>query len=146
MKPLIAAAILFLYLLFAGCSMLFPQRNIPADISREDNLPHGTFYLELIGHSFPSDTGIPDQTPSLDINASDSTISGFSGCNRYHATFDVAGDTIITGLIAATKKACPELQFEQAFLEILSNSRFKWQSTGERLMLTGAGTQLIFRR
>ena len=51
-----------------------------------------------------------------------STISGNSGCNAYHASYEATGSEISFGPIAATKKICPEDEqsTEDRYLKLLA--------------------------
>ena len=51
-----------------------------------------------------------------------STISGNSGCNAYHASYEATGSEISLGPIAATKKICPEDEqsTEDRYLQLLA--------------------------
>ena len=51
-----------------------------------------------------------------------STISGNSGCNAYHASYEATGSEISFGPIAATKKICPEDEqsTEDRYLQLLA--------------------------
>ena len=50
------------------------------------------------------------------------TISGNSGCNSYHASYEATGSEISFGPIAATKKICPEDEqsTEDRYLQLLA--------------------------
>jgi len=50
------------------------------------------------------------------------TISGNSGCNSYHASYEASGSDISFGPIAATKKICPEDEqsTEDRYLQLLA--------------------------
>ena len=65
------------------------------------------------------------QTQILDVGVSASfdgtTISGNSGCNSYHASYEASGNEISFGPIAGTRKACPEPEnsTEARYLQLL---------------------------
>ena len=50
------------------------------------------------------------------------TISGNSGCNSYHASYEATGSDISFGPIASTKKICPEDEqsTEDRYLQLLA--------------------------
>jgi heat shock protein HslJ len=51
-----------------------------------------------------------------------STISGNSGCNSYHASYEASGSDISFGPISGTKKVCPEAEqsTEDRYLQLLA--------------------------
>ena len=65
------------------------------------------------------------QTEIVDVGVSASfdgtTISGNSGCNSYHASYEASGNEISFGPIAGTKMACPEPEnsTEARYLQLL---------------------------
>jgi heat shock protein HslJ len=65
------------------------------------------------------------QTEIVDVGVSaqfdGTTISGNSGCNSYHASYEATGSEISFGPIAATKKICPEDEqsTEDRYLQLL---------------------------
>jgi len=65
------------------------------------------------------------QTEIVDVGVSAqfdaTTISGNSGCNSYHASYEASGNEISFGPIAGTRKACPEPEnsTEARYLQLL---------------------------
>ena len=65
------------------------------------------------------------QTEVVDVGVSAqfdaTTISGNSGCNSYHASYEASGNEISFGPIAGTRKACPEPEnsTEARYLQLL---------------------------
>jgi heat shock protein HslJ len=66
------------------------------------------------------------QTQVVDVGVSAefdvTTISGNSGCNSYHASYEATGNEISFGPIASTKKICPEDEqsTEDRYLQLLA--------------------------
>jgi heat shock protein HslJ len=66
------------------------------------------------------------QTQIVDVGVSaefdGTTISGNSGCNSYHASYEATGNEISFGPIAATMKICPEDEqsTEDRYLQLLA--------------------------
>jgi heat shock protein HslJ len=66
------------------------------------------------------------QTEIVDVGVSaefdGTTISGNSGCNSYHASYEATGGDISFGPIAGTKKICPEAEqsTEDRYLQLLA--------------------------
>ncbi|HPF69458.1 MAG TPA: META domain-containing protein [Candidatus Krumholzibacteria bacterium] len=73
-------------------------------------------------------------------------IGGSAGCNRYSASYEVRGDSLVLGPAGATKMLCPEPQMvaEDAFLAALARVR-TFHRSGDRLELRpDAGEPLVF--
>jgi len=47
-------------------------------------------------------------------------INGFAGCNNYNSTVEIMPDNIKFGNIMTTMMACPEMESEQAYLQLLN--------------------------
>jgi len=66
------------------------------------------------------------QTQIVDVDVSASfdgmTISGTSGCNTFHASYEANGSEISFGPIAGTKRLCPEPErsTEDRYLQLLA--------------------------
>lgn len=78
--------------------------------------------------------GLYNKEVSLIINETNSTVSGFSGCNNFNATLSKSNGTISFGNISETKMACPNLKEEQAFLSMLKNVN-RYEVVGNELHL-----------
>lgn len=63
-------------------------------------------------------------------------LNGFSGCNRLFAEYEVTGDAIFIGPVAATRKACAEsvMTREARLATALERARI-FQRDGTRLVL-----------
>jgi heat shock protein HslJ len=72
-------------------------------------------------------TTVGGQTQIVDVGVDaqfdGSTISGTSGCNQYHASYEAQGSSISFGPIAGTKKLCgdPEDSTETRYLQLLGD-------------------------
>ena len=68
--------------------------------------------------------------------------SGFAGCNRYSAPYDITGDSVGFGPAISTKMACADGDtLERAFLAIFP-SVTGYQATDSTLTLTGSSGAL----
>ena len=79
---------------------------------------------------------------SLDASfAADGKVSGSAGCNRYHAGYELEGDSLAIGPAAATRRICGApagiMEQESAFLAALGTVA-KYEIRGERLQLRSA--------
>lgn len=70
----------------------------------------------------------------------DGKVSGSNGCNRLMGGFEVSGDRLTFGPIAATRRACPGdyMKLEAAFDKMLSRVR-GWRLEDGRMLLLGSG-------
>jgi putative lipoprotein len=66
---------------------------------------------------------------------------GYSGCNSFTGSYLAAGSTLAFDQMLSTMRACPDMQLEDRFLEILSaTDTYLIESTW--LILSGAGVEL----
>jgi heat shock protein HslJ len=89
------------------------------------------------------------QTQILDIGVSasfdGSTISGNSGCNSYHASYEASGNEISFGPVAGTKMACPEAESttEARYLQLLEGVT-TFETSGRSMSMSDAdGTPVL---
>ena len=82
-----------------------------------DNLV-GTWVVSKIQNKEAKD--VFGENPATLIYAADGAVNGNAGCNTYRSKLTIAGDTITFGPMMSTKKACPNLEGEQSFTNILS--------------------------
>jgi heat shock protein HslJ len=80
----------------------------------------------------PSDT-VPNAT------FQDGTVSGNSGCNTYHGSYETAGQELTFGPLASTMMACetPQMDLETAFLAALGSTA-SYAIEGDELILSDA--------
>jgi heat shock protein HslJ len=74
--------------------------------------------------------------------------TGFSGCNTFSATtFPLREQNFATGPVAVTKRSCDAgaSAVERSFLVALRGAR-TWDVTEGRLIIKGAGGELVFER
>jgi len=83
--------------------------------------------LEGVSWILTQMTTVGGQTEIVQVGVSaefdGSAISGTSGCNRYHASYEAQGSSISFGPIAGTKKLCgdPEDGTETRYLQLLAD-------------------------
>ena len=99
--------------------------------------------------SYPSAgalVGVVDGTsPSLEF-LEDGTVVGFTGCNRFNATWSGSGSELNITPLATTKMACVDEAAsaqEQALVTTLPTVT-SWRTTGEGVeLLDGSGTTVV---
>lgn len=75
------------------------------------------------------------QEVSLGFNKGESTQAhGFAGCNQYFTNVNILPESIKFGEIASTLMSCPEMDSEQAFLDLLTMVD-TYEITGKELKL-----------
>lgn len=83
--------------------------------------------LEGVSWILTQMTTVGGQTQIVDVGVNaqfdGSTISGNSGCNQYHASYEAQGSSISFGPIAGTMKLCgePENGTETRYLQLLGD-------------------------
>ena len=65
-------------------------------------------------------------SPTMIFEKETSKVAGFSGCNNYFSTFKICENTLSFGPAGVTRKLCPDMSVEDAFLKQLPNvARYK---------------------
>lgn len=76
--------------------------------------------------------------------AADGQVSGRGPCNTYSTTINVPYPWFEIGPIAATRRACPELDQEQTYFNALSSMTFAEVSGPTLVLSNDAGEELVF--
>jgi len=64
--------------------------------------------------------GDPAQpAPHLVLHAASQRLSGFAGCNTLRGRYTQRGTQLALTALASTRKACPQMQQEQRFIQLL---------------------------
>ncbi len=73
--------------------------------------------------------GIPDSAIAaeedaftLEFDAADTLVAGRTNCNRFFGRYEVKGDRLHLGDLGMTRMACPDMQYEDRFSEMLSEA------------------------
>ena len=81
--------------------------------------------------------------PSLTFDAAAHRVAGSAGCNEVNASYTVDGGSLALGQVVSTRKACPDMFLETAFLGGLENTA-AYRLDGHTLILSDAnGTELL---
>jgi heat shock protein HslJ len=88
--------------------------------------------------------GQPEQaTPSgasYNLTFADGRLSTRADCNRCSGGFAISGQTLTAGpALACTRAACPTMQFESAYTNLLSGDSTVTLSDGSLLLSSGRG-------
>lgn len=75
----------------------------------------------------------------------DNTVNGSAGCNNYNGPYQLNGDQLAIGALAATMKACPnEIMGQESFYLTTLQKPAQVTQAGNRLALTFDGGQEVF--
>lgn len=90
----------------------------------------------------PAPAGRGGQPATLRLEASPSRAVGFAGCNRFSASYTLAGDSLRFGPALATKMACADGdELERGFLSALPVVA-TYEATDSSLILEGSTGQV----
>lgn len=90
---------------------------------------------------------VPDieREPSLVLNSRQGRVAGFSGCNRFSGTYELADERLKFGPVVATKMACLEGgEVEKSYLQALQQVR-SWRVRGSTLDLLNESGESVAR-
>lgn len=81
-----------------------------------------------------------EKSPTLSLDASAGRASGFAGCNRYFADYQLDGDKLTLGPVGSTKRLCDQgaMAIEDAFLAALGGGTLQIATTGKGVTITGS--------
>ena len=115
MRPI--AAVIALVAVVAACSPAAPQAN--------GGQLEGTDWV-LRSYDLGGTLTIVPDSQYVDAEFFSNRISGFSGCNDYHARYRAGGRTLFISKASVTLMACPDesMTLEQTYLKLLDSSRF----------------------
>ena len=108
MKRILAAAVL-LFSLGSCCNC--QQKDLPLE---------GTSWKLARMESIPaSAVSAEEDAFTLEFNAADTLVAGRTNCNRFFGPYELKGKTLKFGTLGMTRMACPDLQYEEAFVRML---------------------------
>ncbi len=86
--------------------------------------------------------------PSLEVDLANKTFFGYGGCNKFHGSLELNGNTIETGSVASTRMACADTgNLERIYLLAISNKQLDFTISDDSTMIIADGkTDLLFRR
>lgn len=107
MKKILAAAGLLLVMGACCCQ----QKNLPLE---------GTSWKLSSMESIPASAiSAEEDAFTLMFNATDTLVAGRTNCNRFFGPYRLNGKSLTFGDLGMTRMACPDLQYESAFVEML---------------------------
>ena len=90
-----------------------------------------------------SEWGFPD-AGDVFIQFAETTVAGFSGCNRFRGPYTFANGTLTLGPLAITRMACPEdrMETERRVLRILDETAAASRTNTVLILKDGTGADL----
>ncbi len=146
----------FLVISLAACS----DKNVEANADSADAAPQTSStdmapssddiegMWELVAFQSGDATALNDDLADVEVTASfasDGSVSGRSGCNRYSTSIDFTDSGMRVGPVAGTKMACPgvRMEIEGAYTQTLTSAR-DYELEGNTLtLLDEDGTPLL---
>lgn len=105
---MLAAAVL-LFAMTACCNCR--QKSLPLE---------GTSWKLAKMEAIPASAISPEEdTFTLLFNAADTLVAGRTNCNRFFGPYELQGKSLKLGTLGMTRMACPDLQYEDAFMRML---------------------------
>lgn len=137
MKKILAAAGLLLAMTACCCCQ---QENLPLE---------GTSWKLSKMESIPATAVSAEEDAfTLMFNAADTLVAGRTNCNRFFGPYILNGKSLKFGNLGMTRMACPDLQYETSFVEMLSKvNGFEIKGSdlklldGDRVLAEFQGTQ-----
>ena len=86
----------------------------------QDKTLEGTTWKLAKMESIPA-TAINQETDffTLEFNAADTMVAGRTNCNRFFGKYELKGQKLEFENLGMTRMACPEMQYEDAFVKML---------------------------
>ena len=109
---------------------------------------HDIWALESFRGEAVDPEGMPRGVPTLEFNSGDFRVTGHSGCNNLNGSFSLMGpNSLQFSQMVSTRRACPDMTLETAFLKALSNRRLDMALAEGRLVLSQRGDEVArFRK
>jgi len=110
----------------------------------------GTWEVTAFNNGREAVVGVLETAPMEITFASDGTVSGSAGCNRFTSTFEAEGAALRFGPAATTRRLCPGdgvMEQEQAFLRALATvATMRMEGEGLECRTSDDALALMLRR
>ncbi len=84
--------------------------------------------------------------PRVEFKLKGGKIRGFGTCNNFNGSVEITGDTLKIDHVAATLKACAEMEIEDKFFKSLGDKIFQYQISQGKLELNSQNHKLVFKK
>ena len=104
--------------IFAAAALLVTMAACGS--AAQDKTLEGTTWKLAKMESIPA-TAINQETDffTLEFNAADTMVAGRTNCNRFFGRYELKGQKLEFENLGMTRMACPEMQYEDAFVKML---------------------------
>jgi heat shock protein HslJ len=119
--------------LFALIAMTFFQCSKPFALPFGKDLR----VTQLLGQTVPNAVGM-----AFKFDEAEKKIMGKAGCNNFNVPYTLKGSKLSFGAGATTKMACPNLDWENKFFEMLPQVKSVSQQ-GSKILLQGDGGKTL---
>ena len=104
--------------IFAAAALLVTMAACGS--AAQDKTLEGTTWKLAKMESIPA-TAINQETDffTLEFNAADTMVAGRTNCNRFFGKYELKGQKLEFENLGMTRMACPEMQYEDAFVKML---------------------------
>ncbi len=123
---------------FSGCGQFIPDTRL-----------HDIWVLTHInGEEIDKNHFNENGAPVCEFYVKEERVSGFAGCNNFNGNFTMIGKNELQfGMMAMTRKMCPQMEMEERISKIISDQRIKYQIQKLTLSLENEdGTSLTFQK
>jgi heat shock protein HslJ len=119
------------------------QTSTPVSITAASPLVGTNWVLTKLG-DVPAAVGAGQREPFLQLQAADSRISGFAGCNMFAGPYQLSGESLSFGPLAMTRMACPPpgMTLEGSYANALRDTK-SYKITGTQLALMDASGKAL---
>lgn len=96
------------------------------DIQAQQKSAHqlfGTKWKLISLNGSPITESEPIEAPWIQLDSTENRINGLGGCNHFFGELTHTGSEIGFSNVGATKMACPNLEMESTFFQMLENTR-----------------------
>ena len=125
-----------LALLVSACAS--NKSTSTTDAGMNETLLNGEWQANYVsGTEKPFDELFPEMAPFITFNLEEGRVSGMSGCNNFTGSFSTEGNKLSFGdNMALTRKMCPDMTGEDAFISTLQKvDSYSVSEGGETLNL-----------
>lgn len=104
----------------------------------------GEWALKSIqGEDAAAKFGKAEAVPTLVFNVAENRINGKGGCNGYGGSFTLNNDQLIVGELARTRMTCPNIDAENEYIKVLSDTNIVALPSSDILQISKNGALVL---